>query len=284
MPRTPDKFKDPDNELVNPTTQPSTSLTPGIVTASMIDALQSSNAEESTLRTLSGIDTRVRPLQPENAFAPILVTPEEHVTVVIDETLEGKTSWIVRSRTTCETNTFWILLQPQNAESSIHFTLSGTVTLVRPLQPENASSPMLFTPFGIVTLVRPLQLKSAEKPMLVTGLPPSIEGTTIAPLVEVGTAVEDDEPPPSDALPLETVYVHVMPSTVSVSAQATLTDITAAKRIIVRIVLVLALISSRLSFTSNYFPMSALVRPHATEPPRRLKIGDVLLNRATSDA
>ena len=36
-------------------------------------------------------------------------------------------------------------------------TLSGIVTLVRPLQSENAHSPMLVTLSGIVTLVRPLQ-------------------------------------------------------------------------------------------------------------------------------
>ena len=37
-------------------------------------------------------------------------------------------------------------------------TLSGIVTLVKPLQPENAELPMLVTLFGIVTLVKPLQL------------------------------------------------------------------------------------------------------------------------------
>ena len=37
-------------------------------------------------------------------------------------------------------------------------TLSGIVTLVKPLQPENAEDPMLVTLSGIVTLVKPLQL------------------------------------------------------------------------------------------------------------------------------
>ena len=36
-------------------------------------------------------------------------------------------------------------------------TLSGIVTLVRPLQPENADDPMLVTLSGIATLVSPLQ-------------------------------------------------------------------------------------------------------------------------------
>jgi hypothetical protein len=40
-------------------------------------------------------------------------------------------------------------------------TLSGIVTLVRPLQPRNAQSPMLVTPSGIVTLVKPLQPENA---------------------------------------------------------------------------------------------------------------------------
>ena len=54
--------------------------------------------------------------------------------------------------------------------------------------------------------------------MLVMGLPPSEDGMAIAPVVDVGTAEEYDAPLPSDALPLDTVYVHVMPSTTSVSA------------------------------------------------------------------
>ena len=40
-------------------------------------------------------------------------------------------------------------------------TLSGIVTLVKPLQSLNADSPMLVTLFGIVTLVKPLQSSNA---------------------------------------------------------------------------------------------------------------------------
>ena len=40
-------------------------------------------------------------------------------------------------------------------------TLSGIVTLVRPVQPLNAEAPMLVTLSGIVMLVRPVQLRNA---------------------------------------------------------------------------------------------------------------------------
>ena len=56
--------------------------------------------------------------------------------------------------------------------------------------------------------------------MRVTGLPPSVTGIVIVPDVDVTTAGDDELPPPSDASPFETVYVHVMPLTVSVSAKA----------------------------------------------------------------
>ena len=46
------------------------------------------------------------------------------------------------------------------------------------------------------------------------------EGTVIAPCVEVGTAGLPREPPPSDASPLETVYVQVMPVAESVHVSA----------------------------------------------------------------
>ena len=44
-------------------------------------------------------------------------------------------------------------------------TLSGIVTLVRPLHSENARDPMPVTLSGIVTLVRPLQPSNTEAPM-----------------------------------------------------------------------------------------------------------------------
>ena len=55
--------------------------------------------------------------------------------------------------------------------------------------------------------------------MLFTGYPPSVDGIANPPIVEDGTAVFNDEPPPSDALPFDTVYVQVMPSTVAGSAK-----------------------------------------------------------------
>jgi hypothetical protein len=41
---------------------------------------------------------------------------------------------------------------------------------------------------------------------------------TIEPEVDLETAVEYNEPPPTLTTPFATVYVHVMPSTVSVAA------------------------------------------------------------------
>ena len=48
--------------------------------------------------------------------------------------------------------------QPENAELPMLVTLSGIVTLVKPLQPEKAELPILVTLSGIVMLVSPLQL------------------------------------------------------------------------------------------------------------------------------
>lgn len=55
--------------------------------------------------------------------------------------------------------------------------------------------------------------------MLVTGQPPRIVGIVIAPDVLVEIAGEELVPPPTSAWPFETVYVHVMPLTVSVRAR-----------------------------------------------------------------
>ena len=52
--------------------------------------------------------------------------------------------------------------------------------------------------------------------MLVTDIPPSVDGIVIAPEVDVGIAGDEYDPPPTLAHPLATVYVHVMPFTVSV--------------------------------------------------------------------
>ena len=60
------------------------------------------------------------------------------------------------------------LSQFRNASAPTLFTLSGMVTLVKPLQPENAPPPMLVTLSGIVMLVKPLHPLNALSPMLVT--------------------------------------------------------------------------------------------------------------------
>ena len=50
-------------------------------------------------------------------------------------------------------------------------------------------------------------------------------------MVDAGTAVLSDEPPPNVALPFETVYVHITPSTGSVKAHAVIATMdTAAKK------------------------------------------------------
>ena len=56
--------------------------------------------------------------------------------------------------------------------------------------------------------------------MPVTGQPPSTEGIDIAPRIEVEIALDDDDPPPRNALPFDTVYVHVMPVLGSVHVAA----------------------------------------------------------------
>jgi hypothetical protein len=79
---------------------------------------------------------------------------------------------------------------------------------------------MLVTPSGIATLVSPRQPRNADFPILVTLHPPNFGGMVIAPTVDLGTAVNSAEPPPTLAHPFLTVYVHVIPSTVSVSAKS----------------------------------------------------------------
>ena len=145
------------------------------------------------LVTESGIVTLVSPLQPSNAYFPTLVTLLGIIMLVKP-------------------------LQPSNAEFPMLVTPLPIVTLVKPLQSLNAESPMLVTLSGIVTLVKPLQPRNALNPMLVTLYPPSVDGIVIAPVVVLGIAGVEIQPTPerTDAAPLTTVYVHVMPSTVAV--------------------------------------------------------------------
>ena len=109
-------------------------------------------------------------------------------------------------------------LQPKNVQSSMLVTLDGIVTDVSPLQSQNASLPTLVTLDGIVTDVNPLHSENAQSPMLVTGQPPSVEGIVMAPVVL--DEIADESSSHISALPPLTVYVHGMPSTISVSANA----------------------------------------------------------------
>ena len=54
-----------------------------------------------------------------------------------------------------------------NDVSSILFTPTGSVTVVRAVQPENAYPSIFFTPFGIIMLCKELQLLKAQKPIVV---------------------------------------------------------------------------------------------------------------------
>jgi hypothetical protein len=107
-------------------------------------------------------------------------------------------------------------------ETTFKFELpSETLNDVNEPQEANAIRPTLTTLSGMVTLVSLLQFRNASSPMLVTGHPPRIVGIAISPAVVFGIAIDDEcEPPPTEALPSLTVYVHVMPLTVSVSAKA----------------------------------------------------------------
>ena len=83
--------------------------------------------------------------------------------------------------------------------------------------------------------------------MLITGYPPSDDGIVIAPVVAVGTAVADDEPPPIEAVPFDTVYIQVMPFTVSLAANEC--DTAAHATNAHRMTLVIRFISLLLSLT-----------------------------------
>ena len=120
IPRTSAKFKTVGAESKYPTTQPSTSLIPGILFVSNSSSEQPSKAELPIRPVLSGIETEVRPEQPENAELPMLVTPSG---IVIDVNPE----------------------QPSNAESSMSSTLVGIVIDIKLEQPENAEFCILIT-------------------------------------------------------------------------------------------------------------------------------------------
>ena len=82
MPRIPVKSRLPESVSVKPTTQPSTSFTPGMVVVSYKEELQPENAPYAILVTLSGIVTLVSLLQPENAESPMFFTLFGIVTLV----------------------------------------------------------------------------------------------------------------------------------------------------------------------------------------------------------
>jgi hypothetical protein len=116
--------------------------------------------------------------------------------------------------------TFVRLVQRSNAISPRLVTFSGIVTLASSVQMLNARSPMFVTLAGMITLVNLVCNSNEFASILVTGYPPNLGGMTMEPDIESATA---GCPPksstyPTDALPPETVYVHVKPFTVAVSA------------------------------------------------------------------
>ena len=107
------------------------------------------------LVTLAGMVMLVKPLRPENALWPMLITPLGMVTLPFRLAAEGTHTMAVAENNTLSLTEKFVL-----AES--------TVMLVKPVQPENALVPMLVTLAGMVMLVKPLQLENALSPMLVT--------------------------------------------------------------------------------------------------------------------
>ena len=79
--------------------------------------------------------------------------------------------------------------------------------------------------------------------MQVTVYPPSVEGMVIIPDVEVLIAFEFMDPPPTDASPLETVYVHLIPLTVSVYVVAAL-----APKAIIKMTLLMQILNTLKAF------------------------------------
>ena len=127
------------------------STLPGMVTD--VRPAQWAKAELPMVCTPSSITRDVRPLQPLNAYSPMLVTLSGIVTEVRPVQLE-------------------------KAELPMVCTPSSITREVRPLQPLNAELPMVCTLPGIVTDVRLRQSLNAESPMAVTATPSTCPGMT----------------------------------------------------------------------------------------------------------
>ena len=86
--------------------------------------------------------------------------------------------------------------------------------------------------------------------MFITRQPPKVDGMAIEPEVDFGTAVDDDEPPPTLAVPFATLYVHVMPFTISLAATSGIAaDRITATTIITNFFIMFRYLLPRLSFT-----------------------------------
>ena len=134
----------------------------------LVRPLQPENALPPMLVTPSGIITLVRPLQPENALPPMLVT------------LSGIfTSPLTPMRTVVPS-----LFNTRPLADEYCGLPAATEMFVSSLQPSKSQRLMLVTPFPIVTLVRPLQSENAPYSMLVT-----LSGIVTSPLTPLRMVV-----------------------------------------------------------------------------------------------
>ena len=118
----------------------------------------------------------VRPVQPENASLPMLVTLDgiavvlqPAISVLLEVSIIAlQLSLLSYFEFPASTLILVSPVQPEIIPFPILSTFDGMVMLVRPEQLEKAEEPMLVTLDGMVMLVRPEQLEKAEEPMLVT--------------------------------------------------------------------------------------------------------------------
>ena len=136
-----------------------------------VKPVQPEKAELPILVTDSGIVILVKPVQPEKAELPISATELGIVTEVslfifwhrragIRSTLSPNTNDSILSDASWKGDAFELLTSQFRA---FH------VTEVRPVQPEKAEDPMLVTSLGMVISVNPAQPENACSPMVVTG-------------------------------------------------------------------------------------------------------------------
>ena len=125
----------------------------------LVKPLQPLNKLLPMLVTLPGIVTLVRPVRPLNALFAILVTENVLPAVIVDGITTAPEYELAATETDSLSNTeYRIPFVVIYKLALLKLALDYIVTDVNPLQLLNAPLPMLVTLSGIVTLVRPLQL------------------------------------------------------------------------------------------------------------------------------